>query len=210
MTSSLTIADQISKLNQGLETISNELQSRVREQHGVLITQANHAGNLNEALDTLSEQMNRLQQIGERLKDQIAVPYQKLEVQTKLLSRLHGASHLLRQTDRFLKLYRNLQSTNDQIKIAYILNELDTICDDKEMERLEIIRDERMNVTTIRSRLINLTTKNLVEGLKKEDESLIVKSLQVRSSLFQRKIDYNHKIYFCFRYSLICRYCLPV
>lgn len=42
LSSTLSITEQIDKLTQGLEMISNELQSQVREQHSALLSQVQY------------------------------------------------------------------------------------------------------------------------------------------------------------------------
>lgn len=55
---------------------------------------------------------------------QINGPYDVLETHTKVLSRLHLASHILRQVNRIQQLNRRLSNTNDPIQKAVLLQEL--------------------------------------------------------------------------------------
>jgi hypothetical protein len=64
-------------------------------------------------------------QVGaDRLRQQVHVPFTLLETQTKVLGRLHETSQLLRQTGRFLQLYKKLEVTSKHEDQAILLYEL--------------------------------------------------------------------------------------
>lgn len=52
------------------------------------------------------------------------MPYHALEKHTKVLGRLHLASHILRQVNRIQQLSKRLANANDAIQKAIILQEL--------------------------------------------------------------------------------------
>lgn len=52
------------------------------------------------------------------------MPYNALETHTKVLGRLHLASHILRQVNRIQQLSKRLSNTNDPVQKATILHEL--------------------------------------------------------------------------------------
>ena len=56
----LSFSQQIQKLSDGLNIISIELQSQVRNQHGALLSQATHSGKLDAAVDSIRGHMQRL------------------------------------------------------------------------------------------------------------------------------------------------------
>lgn len=183
----MSISDQIKKLSEGVELLATELQSQVRQQHGALLTQASHAGKLTTALDAVNGHMTRLEAGADRLKAQINVPYAQLENQTRVLARLHDASHLLRQAGRFLQLFRRLQTVSkDPAAQATILYELERLLDDEQLGQIEFIRDEKAIVMTLRQRLNNLANRDLSNSLKschEADRPKVVSSLQIFANL---------------------------
>lgn len=179
--SSIPFAEQIKKLSEGLEIISNELQSQVREQHGALLSQASHAGKLSSALECVCHHMERLQAGADRLKNQVNIPYDLVKNQTHVLERLHDASHLLRKAGSFLQLHRKLQSTKDARIQALLLHELDPLTEDPHLNRIEFIRDEKSSVIATKQRINNLASNDLINGLKTENEVQVINSLQVSS-----------------------------
>lgn len=187
-TATISFSHQIKKLAEGVELLSTELQSQVRQQHGALLSQASHAGKLTAALEVVNGHMARLEAGAERLKSQINTPYAQLESQTRVLARLHEASHLLRQAGRFLQIFRKLQAAaKDPATQAYLLYELEPLLEDEALNSVEFVREEISKATTARQRLNNLANRDLIGGLKSgkaEDKEKVVKSLQVRNRVF--------------------------
>lgn len=187
VSSTLSISEQIKKLAEGVEQLSNELQSQVRQQHGALLSQASHASTLKSALDAVNGHMSHLEAGAERLKAQINTPYALLENQTRVLARLHEASHLLRQVGSFLHLFRKLQAASkDPTTQAGILFEMEPLLDDKQLMQIDFINEERTVATTMRQRLNNLANRDLTNGLKNasdSDKSKVVNSLQIYANL---------------------------
>lgn len=186
-TSSTSFSQQIKKLSEGVELLSNELQTQVRQQHGALLSQASHAGKLTAALEVVNGHMVRLEAGAERLKAQINTPYALLESQTRVLARLHEASHLLRQAGLFLQLFRKLlAATKDPIAQATILYELEPLLEDEQLARVEFVREEINKAKTARQRLNNLANRDLAGGLKGgklENKDKVIKGLQIFSNL---------------------------
>lgn len=184
--SSMSFAEQIKKLSEGVELLSTELQTQVRQQHGALLSQASHAGKLTAALEIVNGHMARLEAGAERLKTQINTPYAMLESQTRVLARLHDASHLLRQAGRFLQLFRKLQANaKDTATQASILYELEPLLEDEQLKQVDFVQDELAKANVIRQRLNNLARRDLTNALKSgkhEDKPKAIRSLQVRQS----------------------------
>lgn len=187
VSSTLSISEQIKRLSEGVEQLSNELQSQVRQQHGALLSQASHASTLKSALDAVNGHMSHLEAGAERLKAQINTPYALLENQTRVLARLHEASHLLRQVGSFLHLFRKLQAaTKDPTVQAGILFEMEPLLDDKQLTQIDFISEERTIASTMRQRLNNLANRDLTSGLKnakESDHTKVDNSLQIYANL---------------------------
>lgn len=180
----MSITDQINKLSDGLELISTELQGQVKEQHSSLLKQAANQSNLHQYLDTVSEQVAKLQAGANQLKAKIGVPYHLLENQTKVLRNLHEASHLLRQISRFLQLHKRLQATaSDLPSQAKILYELEPLLEDENLKKVTYLIDEKSTIITTRQKLLNIVTRDLATGLQKSQLELVVRSLQIFANL---------------------------
>lgn len=124
LTQSLSISEQVQKLGEGIEILNKELQNQVLEKHNDLLQQANHASKLEDILNTMNSHVENLFANADRLKVQITNPYHALENHTKVLSRLHLASHILRQVSRIQQLSKRLNLTNDPVQKATVLQEL--------------------------------------------------------------------------------------
>lgn len=152
----MTISEQIAKLSEGLEQISTQLQTQVRGQYGALLSQANHAGRLNAAISSISGHIDSLQHSADRLKKQVNVPYDQLETQTKILGRLHEASHVLRQSGRFLQIYKALDKATELPEQARIVFELESVMEDVDLSQIEFLKEEIATMSTIKARLLKV------------------------------------------------------
>lgn len=188
----MSFTDQISKLSEGLDLISTELQKQVRENHGLLLKQASNQTNLHESLDTISAQVERLDLAANKLKEKINVRYNILENQTKVLRNLHEASHLLRQISRFLQLHRRLGAADNLTQQAKILYELEPLMDDLDLKKIIFLQDEKTTITTTRNKLLHLVNRDLSNGLKNGKIELITNSLQIFSNLHTLQNTINH------------------
>ncbi|XP_063704932.1 conserved oligomeric Golgi complex subunit 5 [Culicoides brevitarsis] len=184
----LSFTEQISKLSEGLELISSELQTQVKDHHGSLLKQAANQRNLHESLDKISSQMELLEAAGSKLREKVTSPHQILENQTRVLRNLHEASHLLRQVSRFLKLHSQLfASTDDLAQQAKILHELEPLMDDEELKKITFLQEERASIVTKRQKLLLIINRDLTNGLENNKIETITTNLQIFSNLHMLK-----------------------
>lgn len=175
----MTISTQIQELSKGLDTISFELKSKVREQHGALLSQATHAGRLDLALNTVSGDVERIQTTAHRLKSQLDSQYSLIENQTRVLGNLHEVSHILRSCGNLLNLTQKLKDTKDVLKQASIHFELEPLIEDSDLNRIEFIQDERAYVINSRQKIKNLAQMQLVNGLKERNELQVINTIKI-------------------------------
>ncbi|XP_065074858.1 conserved oligomeric Golgi complex subunit 5 [Ochlerotatus camptorhynchus] len=173
LSTTMTITEQIAKLSDGLEQVSSHLQTQVRGQYGALLSQANHAGRLNTAISSISGHIDSLQHSADRLKKQINVPFEQLETQTKILGRLHEASHVLRQSGRFLQIYKALDKATELPEQARIVFELESVMEDVDLSQIEFLKEEISTMSSVKTRLIKVANRDLFQSIQnaKEDET---------------------------------------
>lgn len=179
----LSINEKISKLSEGVELVSTQLQAQVRQQHSSLLLEASNASKLTSAINTVNNHMNQVETGAKSLKTQINVPYELLANQTRALTRLHDVSHLLRQSGRFLQLSRKLAAEKEIAAQASILFELELLMDDENLCKIDFIREERISALNLKKNITSLAHHDLLNALKdaKEvDERNVINSLQVR------------------------------
>ncbi|KAJ8964314.1 hypothetical protein NQ317_014826 [Molorchus minor] len=173
---SLTITDQVRRLGEGIESLNLELQKQVLQKHDALLQQASHATKLESVLSTMNTHVQNLFANAERLKTQITVPYNELEKHTKVLERLHLASHVLRQVNRLQQLSKRLTSTNDPVQKATILQEAIGL-------RYRVKRYRCCNYRTCNIRAhqqkIKLATGSLNQGIINENVTQTTTALQI-------------------------------
>uniref|UniRef100_A0AAG5DIM5 Conserved oligomeric Golgi complex subunit 5 n=1 Tax=Anopheles atroparvus TaxID=41427 RepID=A0AAG5DIM5_ANOAO len=179
----VAISDQIGKLSEGIEQLSSALQKQVREQYGALLSQAKHAGTLNSSIESISSHIETLRFGAERLRRQITVPYDMLETQTKVLGRLHEASHVLRQCARFLQVHKELARTSDLAEQASIVNELEGLMEDVDLTKIDFLREEIGTVTKAKQRLLKVANRDLFEGILKNKHDQVDVCLRIFHNL---------------------------
>lgn len=181
----LAINEQIRKLNDGVDLLAKQLQTQVREQHKSLLLEAQNATKLSSAVDLVSHHMIQLEMSAERLKSKINTPYSLLSNQTRALARLHDVSHILRQSNRFLQLFKKLTAQSTDITAqATILFEIELIIDNEQLNQIEFVRDERIVAANLKQRLTNSAHHDLLNALKSlNDQEKAIQSLQVSGSV---------------------------
>ncbi|XP_022914460.1 conserved oligomeric Golgi complex subunit 5 [Onthophagus taurus] len=175
----LSITEQVKKLGDGIDALSKELNAQVLEKHNDLLRQANHATKLQDILNTMNLHVQNLYANAERLKLQIHGPYSALEKHTKMLSRLHLASHILRQVNRMQQLSKRLSNTNDPIQKATILQELEQLAADPELSDIDAITLELRNIKEQHQNIVKTTNTMLHQSVVNENMIQTTTALQI-------------------------------
>ncbi|KAG5669687.1 hypothetical protein PVAND_017570 [Polypedilum vanderplanki] len=179
----LSFPDQIKKLTDGLDLISSELKQKIRHDYPNLIKHSANASKLMVALESLNDDLTNLHLSVETLKKNVYVPYEKLEKQITVSERLYNVSQIMRKVERFLQLHRNLKETNELNKQASLVFELDSLVNDKELCKIEILIDERAAVINTKQRLLHIANRELSNGIQESNEEAITKSLEIYKNL---------------------------
>lgn len=72
---SLSITEQVKKLGEGIELLSNELHQQILEKHDDLLQQANHSNKLESVLNTMNVHVQNLMANAERLRSQVSLSF---------------------------------------------------------------------------------------------------------------------------------------
>ncbi|EFA03811.1 Conserved oligomeric Golgi complex subunit 5-like Protein [Tribolium castaneum] len=175
----LSISEQVKKLGEGIELISRELQKQVLEKHDDLLRQGNHATKLENVLNTMNGHVQNLFANAERLRNQVTGPYNALEMHTKVLGRLHLASHILRQVNRIQQLSKRLANTNDPVQKATILHELEQLASDPDLKDIDAVTSELRNIRAQQQKVVKLATGSLNQGIINENVAQTTTALQI-------------------------------
>ncbi|KAL3282359.1 hypothetical protein HHI36_005545 [Cryptolaemus montrouzieri] len=175
----MSISEQVKKLGQGIDMITKELQKSVLDKHEDLLKQANHATKLENILSMMNGHVHNLVANAERLRTQINVPYEALDKHTQVLSRLHLASHILRQVSRIQHLSKRLGNTNDPSQKALILQELEQLASDNDLKDIDAVTAELRNIRSQQQKVIQLATGSLNQGIINENRAQTTSALQI-------------------------------
>ncbi|XP_050507229.1 conserved oligomeric Golgi complex subunit 5 [Diabrotica virgifera virgifera] len=176
---SIGIKEQVKKLAEGIELINQELHRQILEKHEDLLQQANNATKLETVLNSMNSHVKTLFIDAERLKTQITIPYNELEKHTKVLGRLHLASHILRQVNRLQQLSKRLTNTNDPVQKAILLQELEQLASDPELKDIDSVKNELRNIRVHQQKVVQLATGSLNQGAKNENITQTTTALQI-------------------------------
>lgn len=119
----------------------------------------------------------------ERLKKQIYVPYNMLDTQIKILERLNVTAHILRNINRFLFLHSNLTKTTQLEEQARILYDMESLIDDEDLNKIDLIVEEKVEVLSVKKRILHIANRDLNSGLQNANEAAIKQSLQIYTNL---------------------------
>lgn len=146
------------------------------------------------ALESLDTDLQHLQSNVNNLKKQVYVPYNQLEGQINILERLHNTTQLLRKINRFLQLHRRLKETKDLNKQALIIFELDSLVQDKDLMKIEMLIDERASAINSKQRLLHIAQRDLNNGIQENNEEYVSRSLEIYRNLNMLETFLNNQI----------------
>ena len=106
-----------------------------------------------------------------------------LETQIKILERLNVTSHILRNVSRFLQLHNKLTKTTELQVQARILYDMESLIDDDDLSKIDLITEEKAEVLSTRKRILHIANRDLTSGLQNFNEAAIIKSLQIYTNL---------------------------
>lgn len=146
------------------------------------------------ALESLDGDLQQLHANVNHLKKQVYVPFNQLENQIKMLERLHNTTQLLRKINRFLQLHRKLKETKELNKQANIIFELDSLVQDKDLMKIEMLIDERASAVNSKQRLLHIANRDLSNGIQENNEEAITRSLEIYRNLDMLGTFLNNQI----------------
>ncbi|XP_024872305.1 conserved oligomeric Golgi complex subunit 5 isoform X2 [Temnothorax curvispinosus] len=186
----LSVAQQLNKLGQAIEVLNAELQRQVLANHEDLLSQATWVEKLEGVLFIMQSHIQSLLSAVERLRGKIIDPFNRIEMQTIVLARLHETSDLLRRVSRMQHLSKRLNSQMssitqgpDIVKAANSLHELEQLMADTDLNGLDVIADDQQAVKTQRATVQRIATHTLTQGLQTMDRTKVSTAVQVFQNL---------------------------
>ncbi|XP_069674732.1 conserved oligomeric Golgi complex subunit 5 [Periplaneta americana] len=180
----LSVTEQLKKLTEGITLLDKELQRQVLANHEDLLSQATWVEKLEGVLAVMQTHVQCLLSAVERLRTKIVDPFNKIELQTIMLSRLHATSDLLRRVARIQHLSRRLTtqmqgSTPDITKAAQSLNELTQLSEDVDLSGLEVLEEDQHLIRSHRIEVERQAKLMLTQGLQTQNMSQVGIAVQV-------------------------------
>lgn len=184
------MAQQLNKLGQAIEVLNAELQRQVLANHEDLLSQATWVEKLEGVLFIIQSHIQSLLSAVERLRGKIVDPFNRIEMQTIVLARLHETSDLLRRVARMQHLSKRLNSQMnsitqgpDIVKAANSLHELEQLMADTDLNGLDVIADDQQAVKAQRATVQRIATHTLTQGLQAMDRTKVSTAVQVFQNL---------------------------
>lgn len=109
----------------------------------------------------------------------MVTPFNNIETHTRVLARLHQASHILRRVNRIQQLSKKLHSTTDPVNQATVLQELEQLALDADLSDVEAVSSELRSARNQRQKVIRLATSSLTQGIMTNNVSQTSTALQV-------------------------------
>ncbi|KAK7861909.1 hypothetical protein R5R35_010941 [Gryllus longicercus] len=184
----LAVAEQIKKLTEVIVLLDKELQKQVLENHEDLLSQATWVEKLEGVLSSMLSHVQCLLSAVERLRGKIVEPFDKIAMQTLMLSRLHATSDLLRRVARIQHVCKRLNTlmhdigtgnTSDLVKAAQSLYELNQLAEDVDLSGLEVLEEDERSIRIHKSTVEKRAKSMLNEGLLNQNQSQVMTAVQV-------------------------------
>lgn len=179
----LAVSEQLAKLSEGISILDSELHKQVLSNHEDLVSQAAWVERLQTLLAGMHSQTQCVLSGVERLRARIMEPFHRMESHTLVLSRLHETSDLLRRIARLQQLSKKLQSCQDHVKAASLLNEIDQLSEDVDLSGLEILETDQSAVQKHRFSVHKEAQNMLKEGLESLNQQMVLTSVLVFRNL---------------------------
>ncbi|XP_043272815.1 conserved oligomeric Golgi complex subunit 5 [Venturia canescens] len=188
----LSVAQQLNKLGQALTVLDAELHKQVLTNHEDLLSQVTWVEKIEGVLAIMRTHVQSLLSAVERLRAKIIDPFNRIETQTVVLSRLHETSDLLRRVARVQHLLHsqrlhaqigNSSQGSDIIKAAKSLHELEQLMSDTDLSGLDVVADDQQAVKTHRINVQRIANHTMNRGLETTNSAQVSVAVQVFENL---------------------------
>ncbi|XP_015108822.1 conserved oligomeric Golgi complex subunit 5 [Diachasma alloeum] len=188
----LTVSQQLKKLTEALEVLDTEIHKQVLANHEDLLSQVTWVEKIEGVLSIMHTHVQSLLSAVERLRSKLVEPFNRIEAQAIVLTRLHETTDLLRRVGRVQHLLHsqklhsqisNASQSSDIIKSAKSLHELEQLMSDTDLSGLDIVADDQQAVKTLKASVQRIATHSLTQGLQQADSSQVGTAIQVFENL---------------------------
>ncbi|XP_021370975.1 conserved oligomeric Golgi complex subunit 5-like [Mizuhopecten yessoensis] len=182
------IAEQLSKLAEGISLLDREIHSQIVARHDDLLSQATGVETLEGVLQMMQTRIQSLLAAMDRVRTKVSEPFNKISARTTQLRNLQETCDLLRRIIRIMYLSKRLHSqlqggAREITKAAQSLNELDYICEGVDFAGVEIIEQDRRFIRGARNDVETQAQKMLDQGLETQNPTQVATALQVFHNL---------------------------
>ncbi|ORY48945.1 hypothetical protein BCR33DRAFT_677247 [Rhizoclosmatium globosum] len=179
------IATALSKLSFSIDHLNKELHDQVAAHYEDLLEQVTGLDDLETALATIKEGITTANSSFNRVKTKIRDTYNQIQDQTDELELMQAGNEILRHVQRFLGLVRRLElhlkeeGTSGLPKAALCIKEIETLMQEADLSGIDVVDPEVVKVEAARSLVLEQGEKQLLEGLKTQNQAEIAAGLQV-------------------------------
>ncbi|KAJ3297647.1 Conserved oligomeric Golgi complex subunit, partial [Rhizoclosmatium sp. JEL0117] len=179
------IATALSKLSFSIDHLNKELHDQVAAHYEDLLEQVTGLDDLETALATIKEGITTANSSFNRVKTKIRDTYNQIQDQTDELELMQAGNEILRHVQRFLGLVRRLElhlkeeGTSGLPKAALCIKEIETLMQEADLSGIDVVDPEVVKVEAARSLVLEQGEKQLLEGLKAQNQAEIAAGLQV-------------------------------
>lgn len=178
----LSVSEQLSKLAEGITLLDKELKKQVLEKHEDLVSQATWVEKLQGVLSVMHIHVQSLLSSVERVRMKVVEPFNRIESQTTVLSRLHATSDLLRRAARIQQLVKRLPGL-DPLRTAHIISELGELYQDVDLSGLDILESEERQIKKERAAVEQKALKIVQQGLQGLDQNQVAVGIEIMIKL---------------------------
>ncbi|CAG0914063.1 unnamed protein product [Notodromas monacha] len=182
---SANVSEQLATLSTNVTLVETELKVQVSDHYEDLLSQATGVEKLERVLNAMVVKSEALQNSVERVRNRVVEPFNKMEEQTVLVSRLQATCDLLRRVIRTINISKRLQQqlsaglTKEITKAAQSLSELDYLSKDVDLNGVAVLEKDQRFIKQARQQVEKQGETMLTHGIEAQNQTQVATALQV-------------------------------
>ncbi|KAI9339588.1 Golgi transport complex subunit 5-domain-containing protein [Obelidium mucronatum] len=176
----------LSKLNFSIDHLNKELHDQVATHYEDLLEQVTGLDTLESNLVTIREAISTANTSFTRVKTKIRDMHSQIQDQTDELELIQAGTEVLRQVQKFMGLIRRLEGhlkeepvNSGLAKAAICVKEIENLLEECDLSGIDIVDPELGKVNDARTTILAEGQKQLLQGLKGQNQAEIASGLQV-------------------------------
>jgi conserved oligomeric Golgi complex subunit 5 len=176
--------DQIAQLQFNIDFLRKQIDRQVLDSHSDLLDGVKDLGIMDGIVKDTTQHVRELRQTYNALREKIQVPFQSIQKTSLEIRDLNKQVVILRSISNLLQVFSRLEGIMDDVEeYPRAAFEIQSIINDKDFESIPLIEEELQRSKEFHSLLSTTGLEWIKEGIEKNNQILISKSIHLFSNL---------------------------